>query len=127
MDDSHWTEIVEAGRDLEFDYIQARFRDDFKRAFTLAVASLTKRQRSLLGFHYAERLTIEQVAGVYRVSRATAARWLSDARAQLLAETRRLIAERLATSDSEIDSMMKLLGSRVDLSLSMFLRPTPSE
>jgi RNA polymerase sigma-70 factor (ECF subfamily) len=110
--------IADGGRDLELDYIQARFRSDFKQAFGAAAATLTERQRGLLGFHYVEALTLEQVAAVYRVSRATVARWLAEARQLLLAETRRQLAERLKLDTAQLDSMMQLLDSHIDLSLS---------
>jgi RNA polymerase sigma-70 factor (ECF subfamily) len=114
-----------AGRDLEFDYIQARFREDFREAFVAAFAALDKRQRSLLRFHYGDGLTIEQVAQIHRVSRATMARWLAAARADLLAGTRREIAERHDLRASQVESLMRLLGSHVDVSLSAILLRRP--
>jgi RNA polymerase sigma-70 factor (ECF subfamily) len=110
--------LADGGRDIELDYIQARFRSEFKQAFGAAVATLTQRQRGLLGFHYVEALTLEQVAAVYRVSRATVARWLAEARQRLLAETRRQLAETLELDTAQLDSMMQLLDSHIDVSLS---------
>jgi RNA polymerase sigma-70 factor, ECF subfamily len=117
-DDDELDVLATAGRDVELDYIHARFRDDFKQAFRAAVATLSKRQRSLLRYHYAEGLTLPQVASIYRVGRATVARWLADARRQVLTETRSRIGARLQIRPSQVDTLMKLLDSRVDITLS---------
>jgi RNA polymerase sigma-70 factor (ECF subfamily) len=110
------------GRDIELDYLQARYREPFREAFKAALGRLSKRQRSLLRFQAVDGLSIDQIGGIYHAHRSTAARWLADARALLLEETRRGLAERLKLVTGELDSMMDLLGGRLDVSITGFLR-----
>ncbi len=114
--------LASPGRDLELDYIQVRYRNEFRVAFRPAVDSLTPRQRSLLRFQVIDGLTVDDLGKVYRVHRATAARWVADARETLLEETCRLISGKLGLKPAEFDSMMKVMQSRLDVSLTGFLR-----
>ena len=58
---------------------------------------------------------------MYGVHRATATRWLAQIRAQVLAETRRRLGEVLAVPARELDSVMDLVQSRLDVSLQRML------
>jgi RNA polymerase sigma-70 factor (ECF subfamily) len=116
-----WSE-PSPGRDVELDYLQARYREPFRDAFQAALGRLSKRQRSLLRFQAIEGLSIDQIGGIYHAHRSTAARWLAEARALLLEETRRGLAERLNLVTGELDSMMDLLAGRLDVSITGFLR-----
>jgi RNA polymerase sigma-70 factor (ECF subfamily) len=110
------------GRDVELDYLHARYREPFREAFNTALGRLSKRQRSLLRFQAVDGLSIDQIGSIYHAHRSTAARWLADARALLLEETRRELAERLSLVTGELDSMMDLLAGRLDVSITGFLR-----
>jgi RNA polymerase sigma-70 factor (ECF subfamily) len=55
------------------------------------------------------------------VNRSTVVRWLADVREALFKETRRLLRERLRLNDSEFESLMGLVRSDLDLSISIFL------
>jgi RNA polymerase sigma-70 factor, ECF subfamily len=112
------------GQDVELDYIQARYRDIFRSAFQDALNHLSKRQRSLLRFQVLNGLSVDQIGGIYKVHRATAARWLAETRELLLHRTRTALSDRLGLETTELDSMMKLFGSRLDLSITGFLAKT---
>ena len=114
--------LASPGRDPEIDYIQVRYREEFRNAFRAAVELLTPRQRSLLRFQVIDGLNVDELGRIYRVHRATAARWVAEARETLLSETRRLITTKLGLQPVEFDSMMKLMESRLDVSLGGFLR-----
>lgn len=58
---------------------------------------------------------------LYGVHRATAARWLADARAALGDAIRGELAGRLRIAASEVDSIVRLVQSRVDMSLDRLL------
>jgi RNA polymerase sigma-70 factor (ECF subfamily) len=70
-----------------------------------------------------DELSIDELATIYRVHRATCARWLSDAREQVRKQTRRRLLERLGTPAAELDSFMRYLDSDLELSLPRLLRP----
>jgi hypothetical protein len=84
------------------------YRDELKAAFAAAVAALPDRERAVLRYHLIDGLAIDAIGAVYQVHRATAARWLSGARDQLAAGTRRALMQRLKIDLSEVDSLMRL-------------------
>jgi RNA polymerase sigma-70 factor, ECF subfamily len=55
------------------------------------------------------------------VHRATAARWLTDARERLGEIIRTELAARLQIAAEEVDSIVRLVQSRVDMSLDRLL------
>jgi RNA polymerase sigma-70 factor, ECF subfamily len=93
----------------------------FKEAFAEAVRCLPEDERDALRMHLYEGLSIDDLARIFGVHRATAARWLTRAREGLYAVTRERLVARLGCSDSEVDSMVRLMMSRVDLSLTRVL------
>lgn len=101
--------------------LKERHRGQLSEAFLRAIRSLEPRQRNLLRQHYLDELSLEEVAALYRVHRATAARWLAQARAELLSRTREEISRALGLPRSEVDSLMNLVQSRLDLSAGLFL------
>jgi RNA polymerase sigma-70 factor (ECF subfamily) len=105
----------------ELSHLKERYRGEFSAAFRRAIQSLEVRERNLLRQHYLDELSLEELAGLYRVHRATAARWLAAARATLLERTRDQISEALGLNRLEVDSLMRLVQSRLDLSAGVFL------
>lgn len=109
-----------AGPELEA--IKARFRDHFQAAFEAAIAALTPRQRTLLRLHHLDGLSLDRLAIMHRVHRATIARWLADARDEIAARTYDDLAARADLAPSELDSVVALVRSQLDVSLSRVLR-----
>src|SRR5262245_23010224 len=83
----------------------------FRVAFEGAVTALDERQRNLLRQHHIDRLSIDALASLHRVHRATAARWVAAARAALLAGVRERVLEQLSISGSELDSALRMVRS----------------
>lgn len=103
--------------DPELEFLKRRDRPRFQEAFRAALAALPPRERTLLRLHYAEGLPAENLAALHRVHRATATRWIAQARALLLDELRgRLVAD-LRLDRPEIESLVRLLRSQLELSL----------
>lgn len=98
--------------------LKARYRDDFQRALDGAIAGLTPRQRTLLRMYHLDGLSLDRLAAIYRVHRASVARWLAEAREEILRETHRLLGERFALSPSEVDSLAALVQSQLAISVS---------
>ena len=61
---------------------------------------------------------MDELATSYRVHRATIARWLARARQDLLERTRQRLALAVGASGAEVDSIVRVLGSELDVSLS---------
>lgn len=111
-------EAISDGNDPELRYLQSQHREQFRQALGQAVASLSSEQRNLLRLHLLDGLSIDKLGALFNVHRATAARWLKGAREQVLAETHRLLLEALKLTSSEVDSLVRILQSQLDLSLS---------
>jgi len=58
---------------------------------------------------------------MYGVSARTVEQWLTSAHRRILAETRRALADRLRLAPSELDSIMGLAQSELDLTLPSIL------
>lgn len=108
----------------EIELLKERFRGVFASAFKSAIGALEVKQRNLLRQHYLDGLTLEELALLHRVHRATVARNLADARAALLEKTRDEVSQRTAVSRLEVDSIVRLVHSRLDVSAAFFLNRT---
>lgn len=101
--------------DPELATIKLRYREEFKEAFAAAMAALDEASRNALRLHYLDGLTLAEVGGLYGWSVPTACRRIAAARARLLTATRELMGERLRLSPTELDSVLRLIESRLSL------------
>lgn len=92
----------------------------FRAAFEEASGELSPADRNLLRFHYVDDLSIDQIGALYGIHRATAARRIAKARSKLATRLRRALRRR--TTAGETDSLVRLVGSRPELSLRRILR-----
>ncbi|HEY4117559.1 MAG TPA: sigma-70 family RNA polymerase sigma factor [Byssovorax sp.] len=106
-----------AGLDPELGYMKALYRDAFKVAFGEAIGGLDARDKNLLRQHFVDGLTVDDLGKVYGVHRATAARWVQKAQGELLKSTRKRFAERAKVGARECDSVLRLVQSRLDVTL----------
>lgn len=104
-----------AAPDLEV--LKQRYREGFQNAIDQALEGLSPRQRRLLRMHHVDRFTLDRLATMYGVHRASVARWLAEAREQVVRETHRLLGERFALSPSEVDDVVALINSQLALSV----------
>nr|HEX4315952.1 hypothetical protein [Kofleriaceae bacterium] len=107
--------------DVELSLIKAEYRTAFAAGFTAAVGSLSSRDRNLLRLHLLGGVTLEQLAQMHGVNRATIVRWLAAARAALHDATRAHVAASLRAPADELDEMFELVRSRVELSVERLL------
>ena len=107
--------------DVELSLIKAQYREAFVAGFTAAVAKLERRDRNLLRLHLLGGVTLEQLAQMYGVHRATVVRWLGAARSALFDATRAHVASTIGAPADELDQMFDLVRSRVELSVERLL------
>ncbi len=105
----------------ELKLVKAAHRGHLAQAFTDALATLESEERTLLRLHYLGGMSLEALAKTYQVHRATAARKLATAREKVLDETTRLLSERLRLGRPEVQSLMKVLRSNLEISLHRML------
>lgn len=111
--------------DPELAYLQQHYGAQFRQAFSDAVAALAPRDRNLLRHAVIDGLGIDQIAAIYHVHRATAARQLKQVRAGLVANTRERMRLTLGIGETELDSIFRVLVSMAGLTLREILRPAP--
>lgn len=103
--------------DMELDFIRSQYREAFRNAFASALAELTPKERNLLRYQVKDGLTLDELARLHRVHRATVARWLADARSTVLSATRRILHEQLRLDESEFESLLRVIGGHFELSV----------
>jgi len=121
-DDEELFELGPSPEDPELDHLKRTYRDAFRRAFLDTVAALQAGERTLLRQSVVHGLTVRELARMHGVHHATIARRIAAARDQIVAGTRSILAERLAVSPRELDSIMMLIQSRLEVSLSRALQ-----
>lgn len=114
-------EILATAVSPELQIVKQKYRGHFKAAFERAIDELSARDRTLLKLHVIERSTIDEIGALYKVHRATAARWLEAIRDALGDRTRALLAEQLSLGPVELESVVRAVQSQVSLSMSRIL------
>lgn len=115
------TQLIEL--DPELKVIKDRARRELEQALRSAFTQLDQKERRLLRLHHLDGLPHGKIGTIYGTPRSTVAYWLSQAREKLLDLTRRALAERLHLHQSELDSLIQLVRSQVDLSMSLLQDP----
>src|SRR5262249_1646533 len=121
LPDEMLAEVSSPADDPELAYLKRSYRAEFLKAFRDALATLSVRERNVLRQHFLYGLGIDQLAIAYQVHRATAARWIQRACVTLLDSTKRSLRKRLGADHAEIESVMRLVESRLEVSLRRFL------
>jgi RNA polymerase sigma-70 factor (ECF subfamily) len=120
-DDQNLLDLLVPEHDPELAYIGAMYRDAMTAAVRGAFTALEARQRRLLRLAILDGLTIDELGKLHGVHRATAARWLADARERVLELTRAALADTLGATSTEVDSIVRLVHGRVEVSLDRLL------
>lgn len=106
--------------DTELEYLKSMYRAEFKAALAESLTELGPRERNLLRYSVAEQLGIDQIGAIYSVHRSTAARWLTRARERLIAGVTDRLRQRLAVDPAELQSILRMISSRVEVGADMF-------
>jgi RNA polymerase sigma-70 factor (ECF subfamily) len=101
--------------------LKQTYRQQFSACFVEALADLSARERTLLCYNVLDRLSIDQIGALYRVHRATAARWLDRIRSRLAKDTEERLGQVLAISGTEVASIIRLVRSQLNVSLQRIL------
>lgn len=123
LDDAVLGHAPDTALDPRAAHLRQAYTAALKAAVAEALAALEPRPRNLLRQHLLDELSIDELAAIYRVHRATCARWLIDAREQVRKQTRRRLLERLGAPAAELDSFLRYLDSDLELSLPRLLGP----
>jgi len=111
-----------AGSDPELAALLESYRAEVGAALAEAIDSLPDKHRAILRYKYAERLNIEQIGAIFSVHKTTAFRRLEQARAELIDAARAGLKRRLQVDDDGLMSIVRVVSSHLDLTLSGFFR-----
>jgi RNA polymerase sigma-70 factor (ECF subfamily) len=118
--DPVFARLAAEGNDPELALVKGTSGRAVETAVRQALAKLATSERLVLQQHLVDGLSIDEVAGLYRVHRATAARRIATAREALMRAIRRELRTALAVDDDELDSMIEVARSRLHISLRWF-------
>jgi RNA polymerase sigma-70 factor (ECF subfamily) len=122
LEEDQLSEMAAPVDDPELGFLKKRYRVEFRKAFDESFATLSPRQRNLLRHSYLDRMNIDQIGQVYQVHRATAARWLAQARDDLLQGTKEALRGRLEIDHEEYENLIQLIVSNLDVSIHSLLK-----
>lgn len=125
IDDDALFDLLSPANDPELGYIRDLYRGECSAAFRTALDALSVKDRSLLRYQALDGLTVAEIGAIHGVHGATAARWISRIRDELLEHTRTEVQRRLGIATHEVDSILRLVHSRLDVSLERVLGPAP--
>ncbi len=111
--------------DLELELVKTEYRGAVAAAMVEAARELEPGERHLLRQHLAAGLTIDQLAAVLGIHRATVARRIARARDILATRTRELVSTKLQLDDRELGELLGLVVSKIDVSLRKLLATRP--
>ncbi|MCP3141102.1 sigma-70 family RNA polymerase sigma factor [Pyxidicoccus xibeiensis] len=106
-----------SGDNPERNLLQAHSRQVVTESLQAALAELSERERALLRLHHVLGLTMDRIATMYGEPRSSVARHVVQARERLLKLTHRELATRLKLDGQELQSLLGLVRSQLDLSL----------
>jgi RNA polymerase sigma-70 factor len=110
------------GLDADLDLIKRRYHREFQQAVREAFATLPGEQRQLLRLHFIDGLSTTAMAPLFGVNQSTISRKLKSARQVIYEETKLRLQACLGLSSREFTSLMEVIESQLDLSLSQFLK-----
>lgn len=108
--------------DAELDLIRRKFSAEFRAAFSATLAGLAAEDRAILAQHYIDGLSIDELAALLQIHRATAARRIVKLRETLLTGTKERLQATLSLDSESLESLWRVAASRVHLSVFRMLR-----
>lgn len=114
--------LPEQERTPELALLTGELKQLFEAAFRQAVAALTSRERNLLRYHFLSGLSIDQIGALYHVHRATAARWVAQARERLATLTRQRFLAATPMHQQSYAQLVALVRSQLTLNLANLLK-----
>jgi RNA polymerase sigma-70 factor (ECF subfamily) len=110
-----------AGVDPELLLMKGQLRRELEAAVAAGLERLGQRERLVLRLYLVSGMTMAAIGSSLGLSQSSVSRQVADARLTVLEHVRQLLADRLALHHSDLRSLYRLVGSRLDVSLSRIL------
>jgi RNA polymerase sigma-70 factor (ECF subfamily) len=110
-----------AAGDPELSYFKARYRRQFEEALAASLRALSERERVVLRLNVVGGASHARIGAMYRVNQSTVTRWIAGARARVWKELCQRLAETLGMAAMEVSSLVRIMRSDFQLSLSRIL------
>jgi RNA polymerase sigma-70 factor (ECF subfamily) len=110
-----------SGPGPELHLIKSQYREAFQQAFRAALGTLTDQELNVLRLHFVSGLSLDKLAEMYQVHRATIARWVARARERLMLSTHRELQSRLNVEADELHRILELVRSQLAITLTRAL------
>ena len=120
-DDQLLVALPDSEDDPQLRYMKQLYRDAFRSALRQALTTVPDRESNVLRHYYVDDMTLAQIGSLYRVHKTTVMRWLNRAHAHLENETKRLMTQNLDLGEQEVESVLRLIRSGIQVSLSSYL------
>ncbi|MDX2021160.1 MAG: sigma-70 family RNA polymerase sigma factor [Deltaproteobacteria bacterium] len=92
--------------------------EPFQKALRSALTRISPRERNVLRLRFVDNWSPEDIGKSYGVHRATIARWIEGARSAMRAAMAEELMATMGFNQSEFDSLVRLVESRLHISLS---------
>lgn len=123
VDDHAFDWMALPDEDGELGRLKRQYREDFRLAFEEAFGRLSARQVSLVRYRYVDDCSASLVAEIFGIHVATVRKQLATIRGLLLKWTREALMRRLAIDRSQFESIMRLIESRLEVTLRRLVVP----
>jgi RNA polymerase sigma-70 factor (ECF subfamily) len=105
----------------EIALFRQRYGRDFQRALKDVLSKTPESDRAILRLYLVNGVSVEKIGKMLGVSQSTASRWLAKAREDILSNLKCILKEQVKLSSGEIESLGRLLTSRLDVSITEIL------
>lgn len=106
--------------------IRRQYGEVFHAAIRDAFAAIDPDERTVLRLHYTDGLNLDGIARILGISRATAGRRMLGARTHVREETLRLLGARIEATPAELESLLAVVRSTLELSLGALVADGPA-
>jgi len=114
-------EAMEAEADPSLLYLKQRYSSEVRTALVAAFGALEPRDRTIMRLILIDKMSLDEVGRIFGVSQSTASRQAERIRQKVTEATRRNLREKLGASMEDVESLIKMVQSQVEVSFSRIL------
>jgi RNA polymerase sigma-70 factor (ECF subfamily) len=109
------------GPDPEMMLLKGEIRREFETAVRAVLNGLEKRARLVLKLYLVGGMSLAAIGKTFGVTQQTVSRWLAETRDGILTGVQLRLADRLKIAREDLPSIVRLVGSQLDISISRLL------